>query len=149
MQTEFSKNSWQHEGEKIQDGSLSKLDVAPLGDEDAQAPEPCLVESAKKECTPPVSVTKEAQTPLAKLSNTSNSDDWLLEPGVDVVAVTQPCKFKRLRKHGSMNREVPPGSDELTDRNRNLRIRRAVNNDSDKKFVKGEQIQFFTCKCLD
>ncbi|CAA3017902.1 DEAD-box ATP-dependent RNA helicase FANCM isoform X2 [Olea europaea subsp. europaea] len=60
-----------------------------------------------KSCQSPFPVVEETRTPIAKLSNTSSSKDWALSSGGKCGSVEQPCKFRRLRKHGDLHQKMP------------------------------------------
>ncbi|KAL3845636.1 hypothetical protein ACJIZ3_003039 [Penstemon smallii] len=122
MQKEFLMNSWQHDENVIRDGSLSRIDV-PCSSNDA------ILHSNNNAPRPSISaVPKEAQTPLAKLSNTSSSSGWLLDSGVNPETVEQQCKFRRLRKHGDLNKKIPSEPKERNGPSRKLKTSRVAHN---------------------
>ncbi|KAL9173437.1 hypothetical protein ABFS82_03G114100 [Erythranthe guttata] len=85
----------------------------------------------------PLSVSKEMQTP--KLSNSSNSKDWLFDSGVRPETVEQQCKFRRLRKLGDVKRNIPSESRERTGPSRKHGTSRGTHDRRPAKLVKGEK----------
>ncbi|KAL7118213.1 hypothetical protein ACP275_03G121300 [Erythranthe tilingii] len=85
----------------------------------------------------PLSVSKEMQTP--KLSNSSNSKDWLFDSGVRPETVEQQCKFRRLRKLGDVKRNIPSESRERTGPSRKHGSFRGTHDRRPAKLVKGEK----------
>ncbi|KAG9148685.1 hypothetical protein Leryth_013378 [Lithospermum erythrorhizon] len=48
----------------------------------------------------------EPKTPMGQLSNFSSSNDWKLNSGEHFNSIEQPCKFRRLRKHGDHRKKL-------------------------------------------
>lgn len=53
-------------------------------------------------------IAEDNQTPMAKLSSKSCSEDWQLGSTDNSESVGQKPKFRRLRKHGDLPRRKPP-----------------------------------------
>ncbi|GFP81410.1 fanconi anemia group m protein homolog [Phtheirospermum japonicum] len=113
-------STWKHDDEKsLQD----KMDV------------PC----APRAFTSPTPVTKERQSPVAKLSNTSGSEDWLLGSGPKPETVEKQRKFRRLRKLGDLDKKVSSESKEQTGPVRKHKMSKGTDNRSPTKLIRGKK----------
>ncbi|KAL8485930.1 hypothetical protein ACS0TY_028004 [Phlomoides rotata] len=129
VQTEFLINT------------LGKMDVSCTSDKENQSPEVKCIDNSLETCSSPIPVAKEMQTPLAKLSNKSCSEEWLLDSGVKPETVEQQCKLRRLRKLRDLNRKNSPESREQTGPSRKLRTSRMNGHHTSTKLVKGTKKQ--------
>lgn len=109
--------SLENDDKALAEGSLSRMD------------------NASKACMSPIPVAKEIQTP--KLSNSSNSKDWLLDSEVKPETVELQCKFRRLRKLGDLKKKIPSESREQTGPRRKLRTSRGTDYQRPTKLAKG------------
>ncbi|KAL0360059.1 UNVERIFIED_CONTAM: DEAD-box ATP-dependent RNA helicase FANCM [Sesamum radiatum] len=139
LQSEVFMNSPKHDAKALEDDSSSKMDVPCSSDNEMQTPELQWKNNAPKTCTSPVPIAEEMQTPFARLSETSTSKDWLLDSEIKPETVEQQCKFRRLRKHGDLNRKIPPESKEQTEPSREHRTSRGTDYHTATKLVKGEE----------
>lgn len=99
LKTGHFLNSCEQDKQEVTNGT----EISCLNDNGIRTPKP--------DCFAPVPVTKEVQTPLTKLSNSSNSKDWLLDSvGVEPKSVEQQPKFRRLRKLGELKKKLPTDS---------------------------------------
>lgn len=143
MQPEFFMNSWKHDEKELKDASSGKMDVPCSSDDGIQTLVLHCNDNALGACSSPIPVATEMQAPFAKISNTSSSKDWLLDSGVKPETVEQQCKFRRLRKHGDLNRKIPTESRERTGPSRKLRTSRGTDYHTSTKRVKGYLISFY------
>ncbi|KAL3641437.1 hypothetical protein CASFOL_016405 [Castilleja foliolosa] len=112
--------TWKHEDEKaLQD----KMDVS----------------CAPAACASPTPVTKETQSPFAKVPNSSGSEDWLLDSGPKPETVEQQRKFRRLRKLGHVVKKVPSESKEQTGPGRKHKMSKGTDNLSPTKLFRGKK----------
>ncbi|KAL0314141.1 UNVERIFIED_CONTAM: DEAD-box ATP-dependent RNA helicase FANCM [Sesamum angustifolium] len=132
-------NSSKHDAEALRDDSSRKMDVPCSNDNEMQTPGLQWKNNAPKTCTSPIPVAEEMQTPFARLSEASTSKDWLFDSGVKPETVEQQCKFRRLRKHGDLNRKIPPESKEQTEPSRKHRTSRGTDYHTATKLFKGEE----------
>ncbi|KAL2520154.1 DEAD/DEAH box RNA helicase family protein [Forsythia ovata] len=89
------------------DGNVNQMEVLASPHSELGTSPLHLDNHAPKSCQSPFSVVKETETPISKLSNTSSSKDWALNSGGKCESVEQPCKFRRLRKHGDLHPKIP------------------------------------------
>ncbi|CAI9754308.1 unnamed protein product [Fraxinus pennsylvanica] len=89
------------------DGNVNQMEVLTSPHSELGTSPLHLKNHTPKSCQSPFPVVKETQTPIAKLSNTSSSKDWALSSEGKCESVEQPCKFRRLRKHGDLHQKMP------------------------------------------
>lgn len=102
-----------------------------------------------KSCQSPFPVVEETRTPIAKLSNTSSSKDWALSSGGKCGSVEQPCKFRRLRKHGDLHQKLPSERKEQSGLIERLKKSSVTDGLAAVKHVRGKRlfVLYFSCNC--
>ncbi|KAH6765134.1 hypothetical protein C2S51_016383 [Perilla frutescens var. frutescens] len=166
LETECFVNSREHNKKELKNGSFDEMDILYLSGngiqkpalhcktdamgscsspipvtKEMQTPLSKLLNTSSGACSSPIPVTKEMQTPLSKLSNTSSSKEWPLDSGFKPETVEQQCKFRRLRKHGDLNRKISTQSRNQTVPSEKLKTSRSVDHHKSTKRLKGEKKQ--------
>lgn len=147
LETECFVNSWKHPKKEAENGSLGKIDIPCPTDNGIRTPGLDCNTDALGACSSPSPVTREMQTPLTKLSNTSSSKEWLLDSGIKPETVEQQCKFRRLRKHGDINRNISTESRNQTGPSDKFKTSRRTDHHKSTKLLKGHLISFLSMKC--
>lgn len=139
LETGHFLNSCEQDKQEVTNGSSRGAEISCLNDNGIQTP--------KLDCFAPVPVTKEVQTPLTKLSNSSNSKDWLLDSvGVEPKTVEQQPKFRRLRKLGELNKKLPTDSRNQNGGSEKFRTSRRADYHKSTKLLKGKEISLYKRK---
>ncbi|XP_057793601.1 DEAD-box ATP-dependent RNA helicase FANCM isoform X2 [Salvia miltiorrhiza] len=141
LETERFLNSCEHKKKEHVNGSSEEMDILCLNDNGIQTPPLDCNTGAGGQCSSPVPVVKELQTPVTKLSNTSSSKDWLPDSGVQPESVEQQCKFRRLRKLGDCNRKFSTETRNQTGASEKFLTSRRADNHKSTKLLKGKKKQ--------